>query len=371
MDFTISEEQHELSRVVAAFFEKRSPEPEVRRLMDAGGAPDPETWQQMAQQLGLPSLIISEKYGGGGFGFMDFALVAERAGAALLVAPLLSTVMAAAALEIADVEDLKERYLPGIAAGDVVGTLALAEDSGRWELDSVATVATVGDTGTTTLTGTKMFVLDALYADVFVVSARSVDGVGLYVVDSDSAGVTVTGLETLDLTRPQGRIEFDQTPAQPLSQVGNATATAEQTLAVAQILLAAEQVGGAQRALDMAVEYAKIRVQFGRPIGSFQAIKHKCADMLLDVESARSAAYYAAAVLDERAESPLIAAALAQAHCSAAYTRVAAENIQIHGGIGFTWEHAAQLYFKRAKSSELLFGDPATQRERLAELVGI
>jgi alkylation response protein AidB-like acyl-CoA dehydrogenase len=192
--------------------------------------------------------------------------------------------------------------------------------------------------------------------------------VGLYVVDADCPEVTVTPLSTLDMTRPQARVELASAPARPLT---DDAAVIDRVMATAAIMLAAEQVGGAQRCLDMAVEYAKIRVQFGRPIGSFQAIKHKCADMLVDVESARSAAYYAASVLDDNSESPLVAAALAKAHCSSAYTRVAAENIQIHGGIGFTWEHPAHLYFKRAKTSEILFGDPAWQRERLAALVGI
>ncbi len=195
---------------------------------------------------------------------------------------------------------------------------------------------------------------------------------GLYVVDAATPEVTVTGLQTLDPTRPQAQIELAAVPARPLAGPAESGALLDRVVATAAILLTAEQVGGAQRCLDMAVEYAKVRVQFGKPIGSFQAIKHKCADMLLDVESARSAAYYAAGVLDDDDDHEvLIAAALAKAHCSAAYTRVAAENIQIHGGIGFTWEHPAHLYFKRAKTSELLFGDPAWQRERLATLVGI
>jgi alkylation response protein AidB-like acyl-CoA dehydrogenase len=370
MDLILTEEQQELSRAVAAFLDKRSPEPEVRRLMEAGGAADPEVWSQMAQQLGLQGLVIPEQYGGGGFDFLDFAPVVERAGAALLVAPLLSTVMAASAITLSDHEEVKSIYLPALASGELVGTLALAEDSGRWDTASVETTAT-SDGGRVALSGTKMYVLDAQHAGVFVVSAHSAHGTGLYLTDADAAGVAVTALNTLDLTRPQGRIDFDNAPARALSHDDHAEATTKRVLAVAGVLLAAEQVGGAQRCLDMAVEYAKIRTQFGRPIGSFQAIKHKCADMLIDVESARSAAYYAASVLGNGSEELFAAAALAQAHCSAVYTRVAGENIQIHGGIGFTWEHPAQLYFKRAKTCQLLFGDPATQRERLAELVGI
>jgi alkylation response protein AidB-like acyl-CoA dehydrogenase len=369
MTFTITEEQHEMAGAVAAFLDKRSPETEVRRLMEDGGAADPGVWAQMAGQLGLAGLIVPEEYGGGGFGFLDFALVAERTGAALLVAPLLSTVAAASALMLSEDEELKLAHLPALASGDRIGTLALAEQSGSW--DVVATEATVwaSANGRATLTGVKMYVVDGQHADIFIVSARSPLGsVGLYVVEANAPEVTVTALSTLDMTRPQARVEFASAPARLLADEAAAT---ERVVAIAGIMLAAEQVGGAQRCLDMAVEYAKIRVQFGRPIGSFQAIKHKCADMLLDVESARSAAYYAASVLDDETENPLIAAALAKVHCSSAYTRVAGENIQIHGGIGFTWEHPAHLYFKRAKTSEILFGDPAWQRERLADLIGI
>jgi alkylation response protein AidB-like acyl-CoA dehydrogenase len=192
--------------------------------------------------------------------------------------------------------------------------------------------------------------------------------VRLLVIDYDASGISVEPLKPLDLTRPLARLEFDRTPARVLS---DDPAAVELLNARCGIALAAEQVGGAQRCLDMAVDYAKTRVQFGKPIGGFQAIKHKCADMLLAVESARSAAYHAAEVLDEGTEDPCVASAVAQSHCSTAYVHVAAENIQIHGGIGYTWEHPAQLYFKRAKSSEMLFGEPAAHRENLADLVGI
>jgi alkylation response protein AidB-like acyl-CoA dehydrogenase len=219
------------------------------------------------------------------------------------------------------------------------------------------------------LTGAKSYVLDGQYADVFIVSAKSAAGVCLFAVDSGDPGVTVTPLRTLDATRPQARVEFAGAHSRPLSSAGS-VALIDRVQAIAGICLAAEQVGGAQRCLDMAVGYAKVRVQFGRPIGSFQAIKHKCADLLVAVESARSAVYYAAEVLDDGAD-PVLTSTVAQAHCSTAYTAAAGQNIQIHGGIGFTWEHPAQLYFKRAKSSEMLFGDPAWQLELLASLVGI
>jgi alkylation response protein AidB-like acyl-CoA dehydrogenase len=372
MTFSLTEEQQEFSNAVAEFVAKRSPEGEVRRLMDGGGAANPAVWKEITDQLGLAGLVIPEQFGGGGFGFLDFALAAERLGAVLFVSPLLSTVSAASALMFSDDEDLKAEYLPALASGNSIGALAIAEDSGTWVLTGGNTTAEDTPSTGAQLTGCKMYVVDGQHADVFVVSAHSASGVGLYAVDAATDGVDVTPLRTLDLTRPQARVEFRSAPARPLFPAESSEFFADQALATAVILLAAEQVGGAQRCLDMAVEYAKVRVQFGRPIGSFQAIKHKCADMLLDVESARSAAYYAADVLDggEPADV-LIAAALAKAHCSAAYTRVAGENIQIHGGIGFTWEHPAHLYFKRAKTTELLFGDPVWQRERLAQLIGL
>jgi alkylation response protein AidB-like acyl-CoA dehydrogenase len=222
-----------------------------------------------------------------------------------------------------------------------------------------------------TLSGTKMFVLDGHTADVILVAARSADDVSLFVVDGDADGLTRTPLATMDQTRKQARLEFDGTPARLAGAEGDGWRALERVLDLAAVALAAEQVGGAQRVLDMAVEYAKERVQFGRPIGSFQAIKHKCADMLLEVESAKSAAYYAAWCAAELNDELPAMASMAKAYCSEAYFHCAAENIQIHGGIGFTWEHPAHLYFKRAKSSELLFGDPTYHRELLAQRIGL
>lgn len=367
MSLAISDEQQELAATVRAFLKKRSPEVEVRRLMDAGGAGDPDVWAQMAQQLGLQGLIIPEQYDGGGFGFGAAALVLEQLGASLLVAPYLSCVLSASALMLSDDETLRSEYLPGIASGEWFGALALAEESGRWESESLLSYADEDDDGHR-VTGVKSYVVDGQYADFYIVSARCGDGVRLYVIDFDAPGITVSPLKPLDQTRPLATLEFRQTPARPLS---DDPGSVDLMLAICGVALAAEQVGGAQRCLDMAVEYAKTRVQFGRPIGSFQAIKHKCADMLLAVESARSAAYHAADTLDEPTENPCVASAMAQAQCSTAYLNVAGENIQIHGGVGFTWEHPAHLYFKRAKSSEMLFGEPAVHRERLAALVGI
>jgi alkylation response protein AidB-like acyl-CoA dehydrogenase len=216
-----------------------------------------------------------------------------------------------------------------------------------------------------------MFVLDGHTADLIVVAARTDAGVSLFHVDSGAAGLTREALSTMDQTRKQAKLTFDGTPAMLIGTDGQGWSVLEKVLDLVVVALAAEQVGGAQFVLEMAVQYAKDRVQFGRPIGSFQAIKHKCADMLLEVESAKSAAYYAAWCAAEMNDELPSVASLAKAYCSEAYFHAAAENIQIHGGIGFTWEHPAHLYFKRAKSSELLFGDPTYHRELLAQRIGL
>jgi alkylation response protein AidB-like acyl-CoA dehydrogenase len=216
-----------------------------------------------------------------------------------------------------------------------------------------------------------MYVLDGATANLILVAARTAAGVSLFSVAGDAAGLTRESLATMDQTRKQARLTFDNTPATLIGTDGQGWPVLERVLDLAAVGLAAEQVGGAQMCLDMAVEYAKVRVQFGRPIGSFQAIKHKCADMLLEVESAKSAAYYAGWAASELNDELPSVASLAKAYCSEAYFHAAAENIQIHGGIGFTWEHPAHLYFKRAKSSELLFGDPTYHRELLAQRIGI
>ncbi|HEY6534099.1 MAG TPA: acyl-CoA dehydrogenase, partial [Acidimicrobiales bacterium] len=221
------------------------------------------------------------------------------------------------------------------------------------------------------ITGTKTHVLDGHVADLVLVVARTSAGLSLFRIDGESDRLLRTALATMDQTRTQAELVFDAASATLVGVDGGAGAVLARVLDVAAVALAAEQVGGAGRCLEMAVEYAKDRVQFGRPIGSFQAIKHTCADLLLQVESARSAAYYAAwAVAEQSDELPLLAS-LAKAYCSDAYVAVATENIQIHGGIGFTWEHPAHLYFKRATSSAVLFGDANHHRDRIAQTIGI
>jgi alkylation response protein AidB-like acyl-CoA dehydrogenase len=374
MNFAFSEEQEELRQAVHRFLADKSPESEVRRLMATAEGYDPAVWRQMAEQLGLQSLAIPEEYGGAGFGFVELVVVLEEMGAALLCSPFFSSaVLAANALLTSDDEKAKVRWLPGIASGDTIATLALTEDSGRWDLDAIQLAATDRSAAGAgwTLAGHKNFVIDGHVATLVLVVARTEEGLGLFAVAGDAAGLAKSPLATMDQTRKQARLEFSGTPAELIGSAGLAAAGITKTLELAAVALAAEQVGGAQHCLDSSVEYAKTRIQFGRPIGSFQAIKHKCADLLLEVESARSAAYYAGwAAAEDSDELPLVAS-LAKSYCSETYFHAAAENIQIHGGIGFTWEHDAHLYFKRAKSSELLFGDPAYHRELLAQRIGI
>jgi alkylation response protein AidB-like acyl-CoA dehydrogenase len=371
VNFGFSEEQEELRSAVRRFLEDKSPTSEVRRLMETDAGYEPAVWSQMAQQLGLQALIIPEEYGGAGFGYVELVVVLEEMGRSLLCAPYFSTVaLATNALLASGDKAAKADYLPGIANGEIIATLALTEDSGRWDLEAVTLTASGGG-GAWTLDGRKMFVVDGFTAGLILVAARTISGISLFAVDGDADGLTRTSLPTMDQTRKQARLEFSGTPARLIGEEGDAGPVLLKTLDLAAVALAAEQVGGAQRVLEMSVDYAKTRIQFGRPIGSFQAIKHKCADMLLEVESAKSAAYYAGWAAAEDNEELPVTACLAKAYCSEAYFHCAAENIQIHGGIGFTWEHDAHLYFKRAKSSELILGDPAYHRELLAQRIGI
>ncbi|HEV8220445.1 MAG TPA: acyl-CoA dehydrogenase family protein [Streptosporangiaceae bacterium] len=364
MIFSFSEEHGELRDGLRRFLTDKSPSAEVRRLMDTAEGYDPKVWQQLAQQLGVTGLTIPEKFGGLGYGAVEQAIVLEEMGRALLCAPYLSTaVLAVQALLASGDAAAQEQHLPGIAEGTTIATLAVAEDDGRWDTAALTTRAAKDADGGWRLDGRKSFVLDGHTADLIIVAAQTDGGPSLFAVAGDADGLTRQPLETLDRTRKLARLDLASAHAQLIGTEGGATAAVQRTLQVSAAALAAEQVGGAQRCLDMSVEYAKLRMQFGRPIGGFQAIKHMCADMLLEVESARSAAYYAAwAAAEDSDELPLVAS-LAKAYCSEAYFRAAADNIQIHGGIGFTWEHDAHLYYRRAKSSELMLGTPSEHRE--------
>ena len=371
MIFAFSAEQDELRKSVRKFLEDKSPETEVRRLMESVDGYDPAVWTQLCEQLGLAGLAIPEKYGGSGFGYVELIVVFEEMGRALLCAPYFSSVALAANLLMAvDDESAKVDYLPSLASGEKIGTVALAETAGRWDEAGVTTTAAQSASGWL-LNGEKSFVTDGHVADVVFVAARTNAGVSIFAVDKGATGFVASALSTLDQTRKQAKLTFAQTPARLIGQEGTGWPALSKMLDLAAVALAAEQVGGAQQILDVTVQYAKDREQFGQPIGSFQVIKHKCADMLLEVESARSAAHYAGWVAADDGDDLPIAASLAKSYCSEAYFHAAAESIQIHGGIGFTWEHPVHLYFKRAKSSELLFGDVSYHRELLAQRVGI
>jgi alkylation response protein AidB-like acyl-CoA dehydrogenase len=371
MNFAFSDEQEELRKVVRQFLENKSSETAVREQMDTEQGYDAAVWSQMAEQLGLQGLAIPEEYGGSGYGFIELVVIFEEMGRRLLPAPYFSTVaLAATTLLHSGDEDAKKAHLPGIASGETIATLAFTEANGKWDESGITTTATSSGDGYT-LSGEKMFVLDGHVANLILVAAKTDAGTSLFAVDADASGLTREALPTMDQTRKQAKVTFDGTPATLIGTDGEGWAVLEKVLDLAVVALAAEQVGGAQLCLEMAVQYAKDRVQFGRPIGSFQAIKHKCADMLLEVESAKSAAYYAGWCASELNDELPSVASLAKAYCSEAYFHAAAENIQIHGGIGFTWEHPAHLYFKRAKSSELLFGDPTYHRELLAQRIGL
>jgi alkylation response protein AidB-like acyl-CoA dehydrogenase len=368
MTFSPGPDAEELRAVVRGFLEKRSTEADVRTLMETETGYHPAVWRQAAEELGLQGLIIPERWGGSEATLVELGLVLEEMGRALLCAPFFGTVALAAntLLAVGD-EAANEAYLPGIAAGDTVATLAWG---GADPLASTITAAPVGHGWS--LTGTAELVIDAVAANLILVLADTPDGLGLFAVSADGAeGLTRTSLTALDSTRKLSTCEFAGTPARVVGTPGAVLEALRVALDRAVVALGCEQLGGAARVLEMSVEYANTRVQFGRKIGSFQAIKHRCADMLVDVESARSTAYYGAwASVHEPDELP-IAASLAGSVCSEVYTRVALDNIQNHGGIGFTWEHPAHLYLKRAKSTQLFLGSPSKHRSRLATMLDI
>lgn len=370
MNFAFNEEQEEFRRSIRRFLEDRSPMSEVRRLMETQEGFDNGVWNQMANQLGLTGVAIPEEFGGLGFGQVELGIVFEEMGRALLCAPYFSTVALGANILLAsDDDEACSTYLPLVCSGEARLALGASESESDWSTDTISTAATEGPEAL--ITGTKPYVIDGLTATHFLLLARSDEAISLYMVDGSEPSISRAAQVSLDLTRKLATVSFDKTPGRRVGGAGSGVSYYETMLAKAVVSLASEQVGGAQRVLEMAVDYAKMRVQFGRPIGSFQAIKHKCADMLVEIESAKSAAYYGSwAVDNEPGELPTVAY-LAKAFCSEAYFHAAAENIQIHGGIGFTWEHDAHLYFKRAKSSELLFGSPAFFREKLAESIGL
>ncbi len=379
MEFSFSEDQHELRRAARRFLEVQSSEERVRSAMETERGYDPATWEQLSEELAWTALTIPEAYGGLGMSYLELHPLMEEMGRALLCSPFFSTIcLGANALLLAGSEGQKQRYLPEIAAGTTKPTLAYAEKNNR--MDALGVEATYSRSGSGyALRGEKRYVLDGHTAELLVVAARSegstgAEGVSLFLVSGDAQGLERRWLPTMDQTRRLASVVLADVAISDdalLGEEGRGWELCERTLDLARIALAAEQVGAAEMCLEMSVEYAKVRKQFGRPIGSFQSIKHKCADMLMMVESARSAAFYASALAAQGDDGLSEAASSAKAYCSDTFFHCAAENIQIHGGIGFTWEHAAHLYFKRAKSSETLLGDPSFHRERVARCMGL
>jgi alkylation response protein AidB-like acyl-CoA dehydrogenase len=368
---TPTEEQDQLRRAVRGFLKRFSPEAEVRRLMDDQDGYARDVWSQMAQMLGLQGLSIDERYGGAGASAAESAVVFEEMGRVLLCAPYLATVALAANVFLEAGDDAAAAtHLPALASGEKIATLAVAEDDADWDGSNVRLGAREVD-GTYLLTGTKLFVPDGHVADTIVVVARTARGLSFFAVDGTSPGLTRTRMRAMDQTRSLARLEFNRVRGQLVGSDGHAAPVLDRVLDLAAVALAAEQVGGACRCLEMAVDYAKHRVQFDRPIGSFQAIKHRLADLLLEVECATSAVHYASRHAAARSDQFPAAASIAKAYCSEAYCHVAAETIQVHGGLGFTWEHPAHLYFKRARSSAQLLGSPTMHRERLAKRLGL
>ncbi|MFO1161930.1 MAG: acyl-CoA dehydrogenase family protein [Reyranellaceae bacterium] len=369
MRFSFTPEQEEFRAGLRRALEARSPPKEVRRLMATDAGWERDGWQRLNTELGLTAIQIPEEYGGQGFGFSELGIVLEEMGRSLLCAPFLSTALAAMAIQNAGTEDQKRALLPALADGSKTATLAVAEDNGRNDADGVAMTATQSG-GTWRLVGTKSFVLDGHTADLVVVLARLAgtkgnNGLAFFTVAGDAAGLARQRLDTMDETRKLARLQFASVEAAPLGEPGKAAAAFAVTMQQAVICLANEMVGGADRLRQDALDYTKMRMQFGRSIASFQVTKHKAADMLVDVEMAKSAAYYAAAALDEGDDELPALAALAKASASEAYLQTAIHAVQMHGGIGFTWDNDTHLWFKRAKSSEILFGDANWHREQM------
>ena len=376
VQFAFTDEQEQFRSAIRRFLNDRSPTTEVRRLMVTDEGYDPAVWRQMSEELALPGIHVPEQYGGAGFGIVELCIVTEELGRALLCAPYFSTaVLAANAILSAATDAQKSALLPAIANGTRLATLAVTESDGNWDPAGIKVVATPDSDGYC-LDGVKSFVVDGHVADLLIVAARApkttgLAGLALFTIDANAAGVERRLLESMDPTRKIARIDLRGAHANLLGSLGDGAEAILRTLDRAAIALANEMVGGAQTLLDSAVSYAKLRVQFGRAIGSFQAIKHKLADMLLDVELAKSAAYYAAqASAADDPEWPAIAS-LAKAAASETYLHTAAECIQIHGGIGFTWDNDTHLWFKRAKSSEVFLGQPSYHRELLMQRWGV
>ncbi|HTY81061.1 MAG TPA: acyl-CoA dehydrogenase family protein [Candidatus Bathyarchaeia archaeon] len=379
MNFGFNDEQELLRSTARKFFENECASETVRKLMDGPEGMTPDLWKKLAEQ-GWLGLIVPDEWGGMGLGIVDLVVLMEEMGRAVVPGPFFSTVLLGGlAILEAGSEAQKKTWLSRLSSGDAKAALAWMEPSAELGARGITLPATA-KAGGYSLDGTKLFVQDAHTADVIVVAARTAsgktpeEGVSLFLVPRGTPGLSVTLLPTMDQTRKLCEVTLKGVTVGADALMGTAGAgwaPLGRVLDRATVALCAEMCGGAQKVLDMTVEYAKIRQAFGRPIGSYQGVKHRAADMLVDVENSKSITYYAAWAMDEGvAEGPL-AVSMAKAYVSDAYRRVSGAGIQLHGGIGFTWEHDLHLYFKRAKGSEFTFGDATWHRERVAQLVNL
>jgi alkylation response protein AidB-like acyl-CoA dehydrogenase len=368
---TLGPDHAELRSAVRRFLAARSDEPTVRRLMETDSGYDPDTWRLMATQLGLQGLAIPERYGGSGAGLAELAVVMEEMGRALLCAPFLSAGVLAPTLLMALADQTAEsELLPALAAGSLIAAVAWADPSGLDNPDAVPLRAS-RIAGHWELGGEARFVLDAAIADVLLAVAATPAGVSVFDVRRDAPGLRITSMAVTDQTRRLSRVRFDRTPAILIGTDGRAWPALRRTMDTAVTALAAESVGAALYLTEISAGYAKMRTQFGKAIGSFQAIKQKLADMLVGVELAKAAVYATVATADSDPERFVLEARMTAMLCAEAYVKTAYDAIQIHGGTGFTWEHPAHLYFRRAKSSETLLGSPAHHAEVAARRLGV
>lgn len=368
MDFSYDADQEELRATVRRFLADRSPLAKVREDVATPLGHDPALWKQMAGQLGLPGLHLPEEHGGSGTGLLEPAVVLEETGRALTPSPYAAVLFASLAVQRLGTPEQQAALLPPLAGGDAVATLAVVELTSPTGASALRTTAQ-SRRADVTLTGTKTLVEHGHSADVLLVSATGDDGAaGLYVVQGDAPGLTRSRLDALDLTRPVAEVQLEAVPA---VRLGDGSAGLDDLVDVLCALLSAQMVGGTAACLDMGTAYAKDRYQFNRPIGSFQAVKHRLAEMLVALDGARAAAQYAVMVADAGSPELATVAPLAKAEASEAFTFAAGWNVQVHGGVGFTWEQDAHLYFRRAWSDSALLGGPAAQRARLADRLGL
>lgn len=367
MQWAFTAEQLEFRAVLRRYFQDHCPPTEARRLMATEAGWDAVRWKALNDDLGVGGVHIPEAYGGQGFGLVELGIVLEEMGRALVCAPFFSsTVLAATAILEVGTEAEKAELLPPLALGEMTAALAVTEVNGRWDLGGVEMTAEPSG-ASWRLSGAKSFVVDGHTADQILAVAKTGDGLGLFLVEGSAAGLQRRALASLDPTRKIARLDFANVEARRIGE-GDATAGLEQTLRIAAVALANEMVGGAEHLRESALEFAKLRVQFGQPIAAFQSMKHKQADMLVDVELAKTAAYVAAA---SHGEADFAANAhLAKAAASEAYLQTAIHTVQIHGGLGFTWENDTHLWFKRAKSSEVFLGDAAAHRDQMLRAWG-